>query len=217
MTLRFGVSGLLHRNGLVMYDRETDTLWSHVLGTALRGTLAGARLRVIPLVHTTWGEWSRAHPKSVVLEGPLGPDAYAGYYASPRTGVMSVRGFDARLPPKERVLGVFVPGHARAYPMSRLRARGMVQDRFAGRSVLVVYEASADGAAAFDREDLDFVLRNGRLVDRGTGSAWDPLRGEAVTGPLAGRRLQRIPQTLAFWFAWRDYYPATELYEEAGE
>jgi hypothetical protein len=26
--LSFGVSGMLFRDGLVMYDRETDTLWS---------------------------------------------------------------------------------------------------------------------------------------------------------------------------------------------
>ena len=36
-TLTFGVSGLLVRNSLVMYDRETGSLWSHLSGKALDG------------------------------------------------------------------------------------------------------------------------------------------------------------------------------------
>lgn len=43
-TLTFGVSGMLYRDALVMYDRETQTLWSHVDGRALKGPLQGHRL-----------------------------------------------------------------------------------------------------------------------------------------------------------------------------
>ena len=39
-TLTFGVSGMLYRDALVMYDRETDTLWSHVDGRASRRSAA---------------------------------------------------------------------------------------------------------------------------------------------------------------------------------
>ena len=41
-TLTLGVSGKLIRNSLVMFDRETDTLWSHLTGEALEGTPGGA-------------------------------------------------------------------------------------------------------------------------------------------------------------------------------
>jgi hypothetical protein len=38
-------------------------------------------------------------------------------------------------------------------------------------------------------------------------------RGVAVDGPLAGRTLERISVTTAFWFAWSSFYPNTEVAE----
>ena len=38
-TLTFGVSGMLWNRSLVMYDRETKSLWSHMLGEAMQGRL----------------------------------------------------------------------------------------------------------------------------------------------------------------------------------
>jgi hypothetical protein len=38
-TLTFGVSGKLIRNSLVMYDRETHSLWTHLTGGAIDGPL----------------------------------------------------------------------------------------------------------------------------------------------------------------------------------
>ena len=37
--LTFGVSGKLIRNVLVMYDRETESYWSQLLGEAVDGEL----------------------------------------------------------------------------------------------------------------------------------------------------------------------------------
>ncbi len=53
-TLTFGVSGLLFRDGLVMFDRETDTLWTHVDGQAAVGPFRIAQVarqaRLMPLL-----------------------------------------------------------------------------------------------------------------------------------------------------------------------
>ena len=42
--LEFGVSGLLYNSSLVMYDRQTETLWSHFVGEPLYGALGEAEL-----------------------------------------------------------------------------------------------------------------------------------------------------------------------------
>ena len=47
--LTFMVSGMLWRDSLVMQDRETETLWSHVTGEAIRGPL---KLRIL-----AWCVW----------------------------------------------------------------------------------------------------------------------------------------------------------------
>ena len=67
-TLTFGVSGMLYHDALVMYDRETGMLWSHVDGRALNGPLSGETLRPFPAVHATWKQWKVLYPESVVLE-----------------------------------------------------------------------------------------------------------------------------------------------------
>lgn len=58
-TLTFGVSGKLILNALVMYDRQTDSLWSQFLGVAVQGPLAGTKLEVLPSVLTDWGQLAR--------------------------------------------------------------------------------------------------------------------------------------------------------------
>ena len=39
--LDFGTSGLLWNSALVMYDRQTETLWSHFTGAGVLGALTG--------------------------------------------------------------------------------------------------------------------------------------------------------------------------------
>ena len=47
----FGVSGKLIMNALVMYDHQTDTLWSQFLSRGgVKGPLAGARLEIVPSI-----------------------------------------------------------------------------------------------------------------------------------------------------------------------
>ena len=64
-----------------MYDRGTQTLWLQFLGEPAVGSLAdtGIKLEVIPVVVTTWDEWSTAHPDTTVLDIKTGiypPELY---------------------------------------------------------------------------------------------------------------------------------------------
>src|SRR5919106_4571490 len=63
----FGTSGKLVNSNLLMYDRETDSRWPQILGTAIDGKSKGAVLEEIPLVWTHWSRWRRRHPDTVVL------------------------------------------------------------------------------------------------------------------------------------------------------
>lgn len=148
-TLSFGVSGSLYRNSLVLYDRETKTLWSHLLGVGLRGPLEGTRLTTIPSVVTTWSAWRRAHPRTRALDAGRAPyDAYEGYYRSSQRGIQRVRRLDTRLGQKELVLAVLSPS-AKAYAFRDLERLGRIQDTLAGRRIEIVYDAQAESAAAF--------------------------------------------------------------------
>ena len=61
------MSGKLLMNALILYDRETDTLWSQFTGEALEGPLEGGRLRLVASELTTWSAWKAQHPDTLVL------------------------------------------------------------------------------------------------------------------------------------------------------
>ncbi|MFP6871776.1 MAG: DUF3179 domain-containing (seleno)protein [Nitrospinota bacterium] len=71
--LSIGVSGKLWKNVLVMYDRQTDTLWSHLLGEGLIGPLKGKRLKSLPSAMMTYAQWKRLFPGTLILKNPTGP------------------------------------------------------------------------------------------------------------------------------------------------
>ncbi len=66
-------------------------------------------------------------------------------------------------------------------------------------------------------EETELVLGNqGALYgdamtwwDHGTGSIWSQPRGEAILGPLRGKRLDLLPSSLTTWQAWQDAHPET--------
>ncbi len=66
-----------------------------------------------------------------------------------------------------------------------------------------------------DDQTLTFAVTEAGYVDDQTSSVW-MVTGEAVEGPLAGSRLERIAHLDTFWFAWATYQPGTELVEADG-
>ncbi len=239
--LTFGVSGKLLRETLVMYDRQTGSLWSQLYGAAIDGQLAGARLSFFPSVLTEWRSWREQQPDTLVLSKPLtcqqfncgtyatnprgsyDVDPYAGYYNSAGEGVINRRvprdeGFDERRP-KDKVLGLRLGGVQRAYPESILKNQTLIHDLLNGQPVLVWYDPDTATGAAFGRQVDDQVLtfdhapdQPGILVDNQTGSLWSPATGQAIDGPLRGRRLPSLVATQAFAFGWFGYFPESEVY-----
>ena len=224
-TLTFGVSGKLIMNVLVMYDHQTESLWSQFFGEAIKGPLEGAKLEFVPALQTDWSTWVKLHPDTRVLDkkGLLNVDPYRGYYARKSAGILGEAIKDNRLPTKEFVIGIEVAGKARAYPFRRLNTDPIINDTLQDKPVLVVFDAGSAAGVVFERvvdgqvltfqmaeQDVDGPLV---MVDKETGSRWVALTGEAVEGELAGRQLRRVMSHYAFWFAWKDFHPDTEVYD----
>ncbi|HWC31973.1 MAG TPA: DUF3179 domain-containing protein, partial [Actinomycetota bacterium] len=236
--LEFGTSGQLYESALVMYDRPTQSLWTHFTGQAISGELKGTTLQVIPAQMLSFGEWRTLHPDGLVLsrgtgfERPYGENPYEGYdRGGPYDSFVSGEA-DDRLPAIARVVGVETDGEAVAYPYSSLRAeRGasVLHDTVAGRRIAVLWKAGVASAhdareiragrdvgssgvfvASVNGRSLTFAAAGGRIEDGETGSEWS-LSGRAVSGPLAGTQLEPVAHLDTFWFAWAAYHPGTEV------
>lgn len=217
----FGVSGKLIRNVLVMYDRQTESYWSQLLGEAVEGEMIGTKLEFFPALMITWEAWKEMHPDTSALDkgGRRGSrDVYDSYYQSGSAGVIGETLTDDRLYTKEFVVGVELEDASVAYPFSVLNDDPIINDSVGGRDLLIVFDPDSAGSAVFDRNVVDQTLTFAAadslqtLTDQETGSTWDAFSGVATDGPLAGQSLTRVKSTLSFWFGWKDFHPDTAVY-----
>lgn len=186
----FGVSGMLLNSNLVMYDRETKSLWSQFDGQALAGPKRGQRLEqyLYPLELLRWSDWVKKYPATVVLAPQKGNDidydeSPYGDYEKTSEIFFPLEYVDNRLAPKEIVFGIMVGDQSKVYPESELRKAlpegGTVNDDFVGRRLALTY----DGMVF-------------KVLD------------EAAK--------EEIPSAVSFYFTWVAFHPNTRIFQAPG-
>ncbi|MCY3567795.1 MAG: DUF3179 domain-containing protein [Chloroflexi bacterium] len=154
---QFGVSGLLRNSDLVMYDRNTESLWQQSSGRAIVGRMVGARLKYVPASIVSFGQLRSAFPDALILSRETGwPRAYGQNpyrnYDDPETGgpygvFFDRESIDPRLPPSERVVSIEGPsGAAIAYAWSALEVERVLHDSFDGIDLVVFWTPGARSA-----------------------------------------------------------------------
>jgi hypothetical protein len=198
--LTLAVSGLLWNNGLVMKDKETGSLWSHILGEAKEGSLKGKTLKQIPSVMTDWATWRERHPNGTVVM--LSP-----------TSLTYTRQFYAR--PERFVLGIVTDGRARAWGFDVLGKRPVLNEKLGDEPALVVFHRKSVTARLYERSVegrvLTFHMKDDQLRDKETDSTWDPIIGRATGGPLSGKYLVPLPAIVSYRSVWKTFYPKSEF------
>ena len=234
----FGVSGTLRRSDLIMYDRETETLWQQLTGEAIVGHDTGTVLDFLPAQLVSFEEFAAAFTDGMVLSRETGygrnygTNPYPLYDGTSRT-FFPVGEFSDQLSAKERVLALEIAGETAAFPFSALSELVVIEADVGGEPVVAFWQpgqvsaldaafiigsANVGSAGAFspflDGERLRFESREGAITDVGTGSTWDVL-GRAVEGPLAGSQLTPLVSGNHFWFAWAVFQPETRVILES--
>ena len=180
--LNFGVSGLIYNSALLLYDRQTESLWSQILAKAITGPMKGAKLEIASLTHTTWRDWLQRHPNTLVLSTNTGfprdydKEAYAGYEKSGKI-LFPVKFRSMGYHPKERVIGLEIKGKFKAYPFTELaKSSGEIKDSVGGEKLLIRFDAYNQTGSVFDEAGKEF------------------------------------PSITTFWFAWYAFHDDTEIY-----
>ena len=233
--LDFGTSGMLYNSDLVMYDRQTRSLWPQIEGRAVAGVLTGTNLRQYVVSTVTWGEWRAAHPRDWVLsrdtgyQRDYGQNPYTGYDKPDDAPFALDRDADPRLPPKTRVVGLGTSADAVAVTLDRLASERVLEVTVDGKPVALFAQpglssaldtaeiasgrkVAATGAfsTVVNGRRLSFHADDDRFVDAETGTRWNTL-GEATEGPLRGKQLTPVQHVDTFWFAWAAFQPDTRL------
>jgi hypothetical protein len=235
-TLDFGTTGKLRKSDLIMYDRQTESWWQQALGEAIAGEFTGTRLTFLASQVMSFGDFATEFPDGEVLAIPTefsrsyGQNPYIGYDSTAQPFLYDGE-LDVRLPATERVVGIQLGAVARAYPFTTLTKHGVVNDELAETPIAIFFKGGVSSAldtaridqgrdvgstVVFDRRLDNQVLtfaaaESGTFTDAETGSTWN-IVGEAMDGPLVGQQLTRVVAFDHFWFAWRAFFPETELF-----
>ena len=144
-TSEFGVSGKLLNNDLIMYDRQTESLWEQITGEAIVGEQFGKRLKQIPMSGMRWSQFKQEFPNGKVLSRDTGfsrnYDRYPyGTYEQDRSTLFPVEGgIDQTIHPKTVVYGVEVNGKFKAYEEDKIKAQGTIKDKIGGVEIEISY------------------------------------------------------------------------------
>jgi hypothetical protein len=217
----FGSSGFLLRSNKLMYDQQTQSLWHSLTGEPVVGPLthSGITLSVLPVVITTWENWLRDHPDTVVLDINTGFDRdytsgkpYGDYFASSET-MLPVSSRDTRLPPKTYVFALRRGSQGKAYLLTLLSQAGVVNDTMAGTNLTIIADEATRTARAYERRDYTFAPGNTpmEIVGKSSGTVWH-LQEAFLVNPGSGERLPRLGGHISYWFGWYAFYPHTEVY-----
>lgn len=236
----FGTSGRLYASALVMYDRATESLWTHFDGRAVLGVLAGSQLERVSSPLLGWTDFKTAFPDARILDRastghylPYGENPYP-QYDNPNSEPLNFHeALDGRAAAKQRVVGVELDGFAKAWSLESVSGGDALatNTKIEGRSVVIFWKSGQASAlesqlvvsgrdvgsvAVFspvvDGETLTFRVEGDRILDDRTSSEWD-LTGRSVSGELAGKSLERIDHIDTFWFAWSTYWPEGDFVE----
>ena len=180
----FGVSGLLYQSDVLLYDRQSESLFSQLEAEAISGPLLGEPLRAISVSYSGWEAWRQRYPDGLVLTPETGyrrdydRNPYQGYDQSRQLYFSVNNSAPPVLHPKERVYGIEYGGFSKAYPTSELEARG-------------------NGSFTDQLGDFEVQLQ------------WDGELGRLLA--YAPDQSELVPVT-AFWFAWFTFNPESQVY-----
>jgi len=195
-TLIFGNQGALWGNAMTWWDHDTGSIWSQPLGEAVAGPRRGATLETYPVSFTTWDAWRDAHPNTIALDAP---------------------GRQTRFDLEEMYIVVDFGAETAAYPVLDLQERGVVNDVVAGVEIAVVSDPADSQrwsvlSRRLDDNVVELAIEDGALIDIGTGTEWDPIRGIARGGPLSGEVLNLLPGFTSFPGDYRTFWPDGRLW-----
>jgi len=110
------------------------------------------------------------------------------------------------------VLGWVIAGRAYHTSFTVLVGKPVLNCTSGSEPLLVTFDRSSTAARLFSRRVGENVLnfklyQDNQLRDSQTGTTWDTTTGEAIAGPLKGKRLTHEAGIMSYQRAWQTFHP----------
>ncbi len=183
----FGTSGMLRNSDLVMYDRQTDSLWQQFLGEALVGEMTGSVLKLVPARVESFYQFRARAPDGKVLipndrmARPYGNTPYKGYDSSRRPFL-----YQGKLPKKIAPLARVVRVGAEAWSLELVQRSKRMET---GGGLVIAWSPGQN--SVMDQE----VIARGADI------------GNVTVQRPGADGLQDVPYSVDFAFAFHAFFP----------
>ena len=205
-----GVSGRLKDSNLIMWDEETNSLWSQIKGEALYGKSKGKKLGMLPAIFVGLGTWKRMQPETLVLD-LSNVRARSWFYKTDdlAIGTVNMRSMTGRKHKAVLGIGLRHGGETLCVAMPMLHEKGLVQAEVGGVPLVVAWDKKESAAlvyeASYQGRRLALGLQGQEIVSKDGNHRFDVLTGKPARGQ--GKPLARFPYVPTYLRAWRIYYP----------
>lgn len=236
----FGVSGMLRKSDMVMWDKQTETWWQQLTGEGLVGELNGEILNFFPSLIISVEEFFSSNPEGKIMIShkkdnygqTYGTNPYHNYDSLGNQGSKFFdEVIDDRLPAMERVVDIENGGEYKIYPFKKIRKSKVINDDFNGKRIVIFYAGKT--VSVLDKKNIEdshhvgtvtvfssivdgivltFKRKKGKFIDTETGSVWD-ITGKCVEGSYIGKQLVTEVHSNHFAFAWLAFHPESEIYK----
>ncbi len=241
--LEFEVSGMLRKSDMVMADKQTETWWQQLMGDAIVGELAGAKLKVIPSLIISVEEFFNRFPDGKILSKSAGDEESQKYYGQnfyknydatdgkPYGRFFDPSSLDQRLAPMERIVDIRSLGEFKIYTFSKAKEMGVINDEFNSKNIVVFYKPGI--VSILDKKDISqskdigtvtvfnsflegevlTFRKEGEIFIDNNTNSYLNITGRCYEGKLEGKELDIEPHGNHFAFAFFAFHPETKIYE----
>ncbi len=201
-----------------MYDHQTNSLWSQVSGECIKGPHLGKKLELFPSSFSTFSEAHKI-PGIVFLAKPArgpGQSPYQAYFEDRgRLGIFGTTYRDTLINGKDLIYGLRSDDRQMAIPAKIFETSPAQIIAFAGECFIVTRTGENSVAG--------YRVKNGDCDKIRFSSGEDMITFESDADTEISRvPLQDLPESdrvinypiiSSFWFAWKAFFPATEVHK----
>ncbi len=217
---RFRLTGIYNAMSM-MSDDETGSVWEHVTGECIRGSLQGAQLKTRSAQYLTVAQLLESVPGAkiaiskaswlsrlldfLLLRRMLAPTGYV-----PSIFRLSMTQSDNRLPELEIGLGVWIDGHARFYPMKTIKDQNNALIDTLNQQQMVVYIDPTSGTPGAHRSTAQIQGWDGNMLMLDSG---ERIRNGCVLNAATEKHpIDRPNQQFTRWYGFSYMFPACEIF-----
>jgi len=212
----FGVSGMLYKENLIPYDRNTGSHWSQMLALGINGEFIGEEAQTALLLLTKFSTIERSFPNaSIMVHTNCDSVSCSIDFKSVADEPVGGEG-SSEIDDAEKYFGIIEGNRAELIPLSGIEDSIVVKPLLAfNKKMVFVSSNELDLQIVFESgpRTLSPVQNNLPIIMKDEqGNKYD-IFGFVVEGPSKGKRLSSPTSYGANTYAWKDLFVSLEIVE----